>query len=65
MSPFDDDRKLEITVGEARRVYATLCTGSFVPSMFAEVRDLMKTLDSKLGEVNEASNGTDSDGSES
>ena len=64
MSPFDDNRKLELTVGEGRRLFAALCTGSFMPSMFAEIRDLMTNLDAKFGEVNEASNGTPSDGTD-
>ncbi len=65
MNSFEDDRKIEITVGDARRIYATICTASFVPSMFAEVRDLMIGLDAKFGELNEASNGTPDNGPES
>ena len=65
MNPFEDDRKVEITVGEGRKLYAALCTGSFMPSMFAEIRELMINLDSSLGAVNEASNGTESNGTDS
>ena len=64
MSPFEDDRKLELTVGEGRRLVAALCTVSFMPSMFAEIRDLMTNLDAKFGEVNEASERNPSNGSE-
>ena len=53
MQEFNDPRPVDLTLGDARRLFAVLCTGTFMPSMFGEVRDLMQLLDLKFGEVSE------------
>lgn len=64
MQEFNDPRPVEISLGDARRFFAVLCTGTYMPSMFGEVRDLMHLLDEKFGEINEASDGTPDNGQE-
>ncbi len=65
MVEFNDPRPVEISLGDAHRIFAVLCTGTYMPSMFTEVRDIMMLLDSKFGEINEAANGTDDNGEDS
>jgi len=49
----DSKEKVEIEKGLLVRTYAAICTGSFVPSMFEEVRDIMIQLDSAFGAQDE------------
>jgi len=51
---FEDKTPVEVEKGLLVRMYALMATGSFMPSMFSDVRDVMIELDSKFGEINEA-----------
>ena len=46
--------KIEVEKDLLIRTYAAICTGSFVPSMFQEVRDIMVELDAAFGVKNES-----------
>ena len=48
-------KNIELAREDAVRLYAAICTGSYVPSMFGEVRELMKLLDAKIVEVKDES----------
>lgn len=48
-----EGQKVEVEKELLLRAYATLATGSFVPSMFNEVRNLMINFDALLGASDE------------
>lgn len=52
MDIFKDSRKCEITVGEARKINAILRSGSYVPSIFQEVAEVINLLETKFKEIN-------------
>lgn len=60
-------KTVEVDKAFLLRVFGVLGTGSFVPSMFEEVRDIIRTLDSHLGEKHEDNNAdrASGDGSDS
>ena len=64
MNPFEDDRKLELTLGDARKINAVLRAASYVPSIFGEVAEVINLLEAKFGEINEVANRADDNGEE-
>ena len=57
---FEDKTLVEIERGTLIKAYAALATGSYVPSMFADVRDVMVKLDATFG-VRDEANAADRD----